>query len=205
MLFRSVFFAKLIIDIILQDKSQQELMITISILSGICIIAYTIQKLVEAYLSANYLKLRNQEFFKQIDLYNRVDYEKIENPSFQEEMEAGFEALEGDGRGFQAVYNNLEKLYVGIVSSILFCIILCFFSYWLAIVCLVSTLITALVNQGVAKYMEKRKKDLAYTSRQTRYYNNTCCDFSYGKDTRIFNLKGFLIEKYKQKDRKSVV
>ena len=104
-----VFFAKLIIDIILQDKSQQELMITISILSGICIIAYTIQKLVEAYLSANYLKLRNQEFFKQIDLYNRVDYEKIENPSFQEEMEAGFEALEGDGRGFRSEERRVGK------------------------------------------------------------------------------------------------
>lgn len=196
-----VFFTKLIIDVILQGKPEQELIITVSILSGICIVAFTIHKLIEAYLSANYLQLRNQEFFKQIDLYNRVDYEKIENPSFQEEIEAGFEALDSDGRGFQAVYDNLGKLYVGIVSSILFCIILCFFSYWLAIVCLASTLITALANQGVAKYMEKRKKDLAHTSRQTRYYNNTCCDFSYGKDTRIFSLKTFLIEKYRQKSK----
>lgn len=199
-----VFFTKLIIDVILEGKPEQELIITVSVLSGICIVAYVVHKLIESYLSANYLKLRNQEFFKQIDLYNRVDYEKIENASFQEEMEAGFEALDSDGRGFQAVYKDLENLFVGIVSSILFCIILCFFSYWLAIVCLLSTLVTALANQGVARYMEKRKKDRAHTSRQTRYYNNTCCDFSYGKDTRIFNLKDFLIEKYRQKSKSYV-
>ncbi|MFR5891411.1 MAG: ABC transporter ATP-binding protein [Bacilli bacterium] len=62
-----------------------------------------------------------------------------------------------------------------------------------------STLISIIINKKVADYNRKRQKDLAHANRQKSYYNNAASDFSYGKDTRIFSLKEFIMEKYNDK------
>ncbi|MDE7263888.1 MAG: ABC transporter ATP-binding protein/permease [Anaeroplasmataceae bacterium] len=194
-----VFFTKLIIDCILEEKSIEEMSYRIMFLSVIAILCFSIHGIVKRYLDASYLKLRQKEFLVCIELYKKVDYEKIEDPTFQDEVNVGFRALDGDYQGFQAVYSNLGNLFVGLISIIIFTTILAFLNVWIAVLCIVTTLITAIANEGVARYINKCKKDEAHAYRQNQYFHETCSDFSYGKDIRIFSLKESLMKKYQGK------
>ncbi|MDE5545907.1 MAG: ABC transporter ATP-binding protein/permease [Anaeroplasmataceae bacterium] len=194
-----VFYSKLIIECISQNRSQKDLILIIGVLTGASILCYTISSIFRGITNTNYWCLRETEFHRVIKLYSEVDYEKIENPHFQDEVNVGFEGLQSDGWGFQAVYKNLENIFKSLISIVLFSVILSLFNVWIALLCLCSTLVTALANQGVTKYINKRKKDRAHSSRQKNYFYNTCSDFSYGKDIRVFGLKNFLMEKYKDK------
>ncbi len=194
-----VFYSKLIIECISEGKPKEYLILLIGILTGVSILAYFVSCILKAFTDVNYFRLRQREFHRVIKIYDEVDYEKIENPHFQDEVNVGFEAMQGDGWGFQPVYKNLEDIFKSLISIILFSVILSLFNVWIAVLCLCSTLVTALANQGVSRYINKRKEDRAHASRQKWYFQQTCSDFSYGKDIRVFGLKKFLLDKYKNK------
>ncbi|MDE7213265.1 MAG: ABC transporter ATP-binding protein/permease, partial [Anaeroplasmataceae bacterium] len=194
-----VFYSKLIIECISEGKPQNDLFLIIGILTAASILCYTLSSIFKSLTRTNYFRLRQKEFHRVIKLYDGVDYEKIENPHFLDEVNVGFEALQGDGWGFEPTYHNLEDIFKSLISIILFSVILSLFNIWIAILCLSTTLFTALANQGVTKYINKRKKDRAHASRQRWYFSTTCSDFSYGKDIRVFGLKDFLMKKYKDK------
>ena len=130
---------------------------------------------------------------------NYISLENIDNIEFQVTVNSATEALEGDGRGFEKTYSNFKIILTSLVSIILFSIILAYFNIILVIVCFLSTLLSIVIYKKVADYNRKRQKDLAHASRQKNYYNNTASDFSYGKDTRIFSLKEFIMDKYNDK------
>ncbi|MCM1131135.1 MAG: ABC transporter ATP-binding protein/permease [Roseburia sp.] len=195
----SVFFTKIIIDSILEQKGEWDLIYRVLALSGIGIVCFIISVLMNALIEPVFLDLRQKEFLRCAKLYQQIDYENIENPKVQDKMNAGFEALNSDGTGFQGVYTNLSRMLESLVSILLFAIILMFFSIWVAVVCILSTICTAILNQRLSKYIEKRKEEKAHAGRQKYYYNNACSDFENGKDTRVFELKDTLMEKYKEK------
>lgn len=194
-----VFFTKLIITCITTGNNQTELIIWVIVLSLISLLCYGINVVMDAFLEPLYLYLRQNEFATCIELYRKVQYEKVESPSFQDEIHVGFEALENDGDGFQAVYSDLGHIWVGLVSIVLFACIFTVFNVWIALLCLLTTLVTAIANEGVARYINKRKKDRAHAARQSHYFSSTGSDFSYGKDIRVFGLKNFLMKQYKEK------
>lgn len=194
-----VFFSKLIIDTIEGSQNTTFLIFTVIILVTICIVCYTASKLLAPFLDCNFLFLRQLEFERCADLYHTVEYSNIEDSRFQDRIQTAFRALDGDGRGFQHVYIVLKSILEGLVSILLFCIIICLFNPLIALICLVSTGITALLNHWISSYTSKRNKDLAHTTRQAEYYNRTCSDFSYGKDSRVFELKDTLLDKYRGK------
>lgn len=194
-----VFFSKYIIDVIQHNTSEARLIWTVVVLVGASIICFIISSVADAVLSPNFTALRVKEFIKVSNFYQKIDYEHIEDSKFRDEMENAIEALNSDGRGFQHTYASIKSIFSKIVSIILFCIILCLFSPWIAIVCVLSTVVLSLINQRVINYIKKRQTDRSHASRQRYYFNVTCSDFAYGKDIRVFALKDSLLEKYEEK------
>ncbi|CDC70531.1 MAG TPA: ABC transporter ATP-binding protein [Acholeplasmatales bacterium] len=194
-----VFFIKIIIDEITMSNSIDGFLFKMLILIVISTICLVLKSILEGILSGKFLLLRQKEFEKVIHLYHTTRYENIENSEFQDTVNSAAEALEGDGRGFEKTYSNFKIILTSLVSIILFSIILAYFNIILVIVCFLSTLLSIVINKKVADYNRKRQKDLAHASRQKNYYNNTASDFSYGKDTRIFSLKEFIMDKYNDK------
>ncbi len=143
--------------------------------------------------------LRQTEFNKVITIYRNIEYKNVEDSEFHDKFESAVQALNGDGVGFQHTYNSLNVLFKGLVCIVLFFILLSLFNIWVAIICLVNTILTTLLNKLVTNYQMKRKDDESHFYRQTKYYNTVCTDFEYGKDIRVFDLKDFLMDKYKGK------
>lgn len=191
-----VFYSKILIEMV-EQGNEQKLIYTILILSAISIVSFFVNTMITSILDGKNLWLRQLEFNRCVKFYHEVSYDKIEDPNFQDELREACMATDGDGMGFQPVYSNLTKMMVSLVSILLFFIILCLFHYAIALICLFTTIVTALVNQRVSIFIKKVQKKRARAYRQKYYYNETCGDFSYGKDTRVFELKDSLMEKYK--------
>lgn len=194
-----VFFTKLIIDVIEGTQDTTRLTITVIILIAACIVCFAASKMISPYLNGNFVRLRFQEFDRCMDLFYEVEYSNVEDSRFLDRLNAAFKALQGDGRGFQHAYDKIRSLLEGLVSIILFCVIISLFSPWIALVCIVSTVATAFLNRWISAYAYKRDGDRTHAIRQTYYFNETCSDFSYGKDSRVFDLKDSLMDKYREK------
>ena len=194
-----VFFTKIIIDAITNASNVNDFIIKIIILTALCAVCLIISSVLSGYLSSSFLHLRQKEFEIDINLYHRTKYENIENPVFQDKLKTALDAIGGDGMGFQKTYENIGLILVSLVSIILFCIIIGKFNILIVLVCIISTIVSTLINRLVANYHQKRQVDLAHANRQKSYFNTTGSDFSYGKDIRVFSLQNIFMDKYNNK------
>lgn len=195
----SSFFMKVIIDAVGANVTESKLILWITVLIGSTMGLYFIGNLVAHKLEANFLLMRQKEFNKEIELFRTIEYRYIEDKEFQDRFHNSIHALDGDGMGFQHAYTSLSIILRNIVSIMLFLILLSLFNIYVALICLLSTILTTLINKIVAKYQMVRKKDESHYYRQSRYFNSVCSDFEYGKDIRVFNLKESLMNKYQEK------
>lgn len=195
----STLFSKIIIDVIMGSQQTNNLIVSVIILTLSTIVSYGIFILLSNVIYSCGLYLRMKEFQHCVKMFHDVDFEKIEDPKFEDRFSIGFRAMQSDGMGFEAVYTNLFMIISEIVSVILFVTILSIHEPLIAAICVVATLVSSIGNILASKYMHKREEDMGHTYRQADYFNKKMSDFSYGKDIRVFNLKETLIKKYQAK------
>ena len=116
----SVFYAKLIIDVIQGSKDQQELIMRVIVLTVTSVVCFSVKTMVGGYAESKYIRLRQNEFNRCAMFYHEVDYKYIEDSRFQDHVNVGFQALESDGVGFQHVYHMLGILAADFISIIIF-------------------------------------------------------------------------------------
>ena len=194
----SVLFNRYIIEIIETNKNIDVLINRVILLTIICIITYGISIFMRHIIGALAMNLRNIEFLRCADLYHDVDFKNIEDSKFQDRINVGFEALQSDGQGFQAVYTRLFTVLSQIVSVILFVILLCLKIPAILSAVIVTTIMSTISNVLYARYYAKQKPEIEKWWRRCNYYSQTLSDFAYGKDIRVFMLKPFLLNKYKE-------
>ena len=200
----SVFYAKLIIDVIQGSKNEQELIIRVVVLTMASVICFSIKTMIGGFAGSKYIRLRQNEFNRCARLYHDVDYKYIEDSRFQDHVNVGFRALESDGRGFQHVYSMLGILAADFVSIVLFFVLISQFSIWIGIICIVAACMITWINRSISNYALTKEDDEARAFRQANYFNNTCSDFAYGKDIRVFELKFPLLKIYQDKSKQYV-
>ena len=160
--------------------------------------------MVGGYAESKYIRLRQNEFNRCAMFYHDVDYKYIEDSRFQDHVNVGFQALESDGVGFQHVYHMLGILAADFISIIIFFILISQFSIWIGIICVLATVMITWINRSISNYAHLREDDKAKAFRQSHYFNNTCSDFTYGKDIRVFELKFPLLKIYQDKSKQYI-
>lgn len=200
----STLFSRYIIEVINQEKNAGGLISTIVILTAVLITLHGISVFMGNAIMALAMKLRNREFVRCANLYHDVDFKKIEDPKFQDRINVGFEALQSDGRGYQAVYTNLYSVLSQAVSIVLLITILCRKIPLILMICIISALMSSISNYLYSKYSLKRKEDEERGWRRSNYYNRTLSDFAYGKDIRVFMLKAFLKNRYASESKEYI-
>ncbi len=195
----STLFAKIIIDVILGSQDVNKLIISVIVLVLASILSYGFYTVFTNIHYSYAMRLRMKEFQRCAHMFHDVDFEKIEDPKFEDRFNIGFRAMQSDGDGFQAIYTNFYIIISEVISVILFIAVLSIYEPFIALICVLCTIVSSIGNILGAKYYHKKEEDVAHTSRQASYFNQKLCDFAYGKDIRVFSLKDFLVKKYKTK------
>lgn len=190
----SVFYTKLILEVIESSQSEQVLIKTILLLTMSCILCFVLNNLFSAYAESQYMSLRQKEFNRCAKLLHDVDYRYIEDSQFQDRIQVGFTALQSDGIGFQNVYKLFGNLFSKAVTLVLFFLLLSQFNIWVLVVCLISTTLICVFRCKASDYEHLKEEEEAKASRQVSRLNEICCDFAYGKDIRVFDYKDHLMQ-----------
>lgn len=192
----ATFFSKMIVDCFTNNSQIDNLIKIVVILTVVVVVSFAFNLFFKAVIEADALMMRNNQFIICANLYNDVDYQKIENPTFQNRIQTGFEALEGDGRGYQHVYTGLYVIIGDLLAILAFLIILCVNCPLISIVVIISSILSIISSSLYGKYNKKRKLDLQDKRRKSYYFTKTLSDFAYGKDIRVFDMKRHLLAKF---------
>lgn len=194
------FFSLLIIEALSQSITTGELVQQILLLSLTCIFLYAVHQILDGYIQGAIMKMRLNELKNCIHLYHDIEYSKLEDSRFQDRYQIGMQALNSDGfPSFNHVYLVTQKLITEMITLGLFCILFMFFNPILGIVGIISMICKIWVKKSVSEYAHSKEEEESHAYRQKHYFDTTCCDFSYGKDIRMFQLKQPLLDRFKEK------
>lgn len=195
----AVFTPRIIIDYLTLNTGQETIINTIVILTSVALFCGIIVVICNHFDEGFFMGLRLKEFDILNLKYQEIDYANLEDSRFRDNAEVSTSALNGNNMGFEDVYHSIFKLLPIGFSIILYCILIGIFQPVIFIAALIGGLIIAIVNKGIARYVDKRKEDEAKAYRQKNYFYNTCYDFTYGKEIRVYNLQTKLLTDYKKK------
>jgi len=193
-----IYIPRTVIDYLTEGGSESVILKAVAVIVGISLILGVISAVTDFIYKGVATKVRISEWDDMARMIVKLDYKYMEDSNFSDRMGIATECLNGNDSGFE---NGLSKIFATlplIVSSVLYSVIIGKFQPVIFIACFFGTAVTVCVNKAVANYTLKRKEDKAKAERHVNYYNNTCYDFSYGKDVRVYNLTGKLADNYKK-------
>lgn len=123
-----------------------------------------------------------------------MEYRYMEDPSFLDEYELALNATNNHSEGVEGVYLRLFGFFATIFGSILLIIYVSTLQILALFAILLSVVVGYFTSTKVNKYRYKVKNELSRSSREYSYYKNVGVDFHFGKDLRIYDLGGRVVE-----------
>ncbi len=127
-----------------------------------------------------------------------MDYAYYENPSFFNEKESVFEAVSGNNLGLEGIYHRLFSIAGKLVTILTLSIIISLFHPVIVIVMLVSVITSVLAMRKTSQFRHAKKPELNQADRRVSRLYESSANFEYGKDIRLFDLKGRFLEVFRK-------
>jgi ATP-binding cassette subfamily B protein/ATP-binding cassette subfamily C protein len=194
-----VFFPKYIISLISAGSSFRDILYMVLLFSGISVICIAVTTYISSKEIYMYMRIRMDQFSIFNQKMKEIDYSYLEDAHFRDKSNTASTALAGNNMGFEKLYHDAHNILPLFLQILVFSVIICFLHFSILIALLVGTLISALINISITKYIDKNKDERSRTIRQKHYYYQTLYDFAYGKDIRVYDLKQRLSKEYKVK------
>lgn len=126
---------------------------------------------------------------------SNCDFEQLENPEFLDTKEQAGKFLYANGQGFGVVLDSAINIIGKTFIFIGLIVILSTMNIFIIFLFAGLVLLSSYVDSNVRKNYVKWDLEKAPIERKTSYFINLVEDFSYGKETRIYNLKKWIIDK----------
>lgn len=190
------FAVKFIIDDIESGMDAQSVILTVvtagiimAVLSVIIECSEQYFQTVGQYVMFYYRRKYNRKFMK-------MDYEKLENPAMLDKAEKAEKGCNWGGGILQGFYMSMFFLR-NLILAVIAAVIVATLNPWLLLVFSATGVIKA-VMQIRTKVKDKREcwDKMAPFYRKVRYLGQVQSDFSFAKDIRLFNMRGFLKSKH---------
>ena len=193
-----VYVPKIIVDILeKQDMTWDNLKIIPTFLVGAMVVAI-ISLLCNSYFDALFVELRSKELQELHKTYQDIKYYRLENADYAKKAEAAILALQSP-LGVEGIYRNGIKMLSGVVTFVIYILLLFGFNYKAASICMITVVLSVNINYRITQYLEKERNSVAQIEKQKGYFEKIGYDFRYGKDIRLFNMSEKLNKAYKKK------
>lgn len=127
-----------------------------------------------------------------------MDYTYYENPSFFNEKESVFEAVSSNNVGLEGIYHKMFAIAGKIVSILILSIIISFFHPVIVVVLLLSVFASVLAMRKASHFRHAKKPELNQADRRVSKLYESSANFEYGKDIRLFDLKGRFLQVFRK-------
>ena len=204
--FFSVFLPKLLIEeLSLGDMASLEniLYIILGFFAFSSILGF-VKNYIEMSCYTKITALRIDYLAVQFQKLVEMDYKYVENASFYENYDRALEANNSNYNGVEGVYHKLFTTPTIFITAILFSLWIGKVSIWILLALLLNLFINLWIQRKVSEYEYSMKNELSRQHRRKRYYYQTTHDFSFGKETRLYNLKDRVLKNYNREIQKYI-
>lgn len=125
-----------------------------------------------------------------------MDYEYIESAKVMEVCQKAMRATGGNTNGVEGMIHSSQRIFEVLLSGLTAVVIVLRLSPWMVLLLLAIGVLNYFNMDYTKKNDKKTWDELAPYWRKTWYMQQTMSNFVYGKDIRLFSMKGWLLSKY---------
>lgn len=125
-----------------------------------------------------------------------MDYEYIESAKVMEVCQKAMRATGGNTNGVEGMMHSAQRTFEVLISGLTAIVIVLRLSPWMVLLLLALGVLNYFNMDYTKKKDKKTWDELAPYWRKTWYMQQTMSNFVYGKDIRLFSMKGWLLGKY---------
>lgn len=182
------YYSKFILNAIEKNKSYYDMVIMTLIAFASAAIIGFLKKTLENLKTPQVIKSTIAIKRKITEINLITDYSNIENPFYLNKQEKVQNTLNNVSKGFQGVIHSTFALLESTISIIIYFFIMRKFNYWIIFLIGIISILNFIIFNRARKYEYDKNGDLTFYRRKSNYFFNIICDFSYGKDIRIFGF-----------------
>ncbi|MDE5860260.1 MAG: ABC transporter ATP-binding protein/permease, partial [Oscillospiraceae bacterium] len=195
------FITKFVIDMITGEKGWESLLWLIAMVTAVQIIS----TMVNTWRGSKwswfiYARMKMMvEFNRKI---MAIDFKNTEDPDVMDCREKGGRAANGNENGIEGMMRHTVNLLENTAVAAVGLVILGTLNIWLVLAMIGLCMISFVARNHANKKCKKEVWDpLATWWRRNNYMSNTTCDFAAAKDIRMFGLREWLTEKFKNEKK----
>lgn len=197
-----IYIPKFLIDELLGGK---RLDVIIRILGAGLLVAGTVGFLTE-YLQGNFRMKMNVIRYNFIHMLSEksmtMDFPYTEDPSTLNDINIALRTVQSPMNGVGIVILKLFSIFGSFIGFFGFVAIIFNLSPIILLVLTTTVILSYLIMIKAKNYERSRKDDRADEERKSYYASSTLSDFQYGKDIRTYGLKGILLSKKHQSNKR---
>lgn len=150
----------------------------------------------ESVIGARLIHLRMNYLEDQVGKLLKMDFKHVEDAHFYEEYEKAMSSCNNNNDGVEGIYRRMYKLPAQALT-IIGMFILVGYLHPVILICLcLHVAVTMWIGKLNYKNEYKHKEETSAANRKINYFYGTTHNFSYGKDIRIYGLKGRIMANY---------
>jgi len=195
----AIYLPRIVIDYLQAGQDATTVVQTILWLVGLSFLLALGMEIPKRQTDILFLSLRLSEFKNYTDWYQKIDYAFMEDPTFRDRVEISTQSLGSNQIGFEGAYHDLLEILPMLLSILLFSLLIGLFQPLIFLACMLGTAVSVWIKSRITKYALSRKEDEARARRRRTYFYETCYDFTFGKETRVFNMEKKLSEDFRKK------
>lgn len=127
-----------------------------------------------------------------------MDYANCENASFYDEKQSALEAVANNNVGFEGICHKAFELGGKAISILLLAAVISLFNPLIVLALVISVVVSIFVLKRVSLFRHEMKPELNKAQRRVSRLYETCANFAYGKDVRLFDLRGRISEVFRR-------
>lgn len=190
--FINIIFPKYILDELMYRQNEKNLILLLTMFFLLSSVLGFFISVLQNATFPRLVNIRLKFVGKLIDKCLFTDYKNTENPEFLNDLNTSERAIENDDNGLEGILHKLFSLGGGIITLLGYVVMIGRLNFLILLYIVVSVSLTYFLTLRVKKYEHKREEEISEVERRSGYIYNLMYDFSYGKDLRIFGLRGWI-------------
>lgn len=193
------FISKFVIDMITGEAGWESLLWVMGIFTAIQLVSTMLNTFYHSEIWWRYIETR----FHMVSEKNRkvmsIDFEHLESPDVMDCYQKATNVCNNNNDGIEGMMRQIVEFLISLSVTAAGLVILGTFNPWLILVMAAISAVTCLVGDRFNKYSKEKIWDpLAPWWRRDNYMKQQITDFTPAKDIRLFGLRDWLLNKYRE-------
>ena len=193
------FISKFVIDMITGEAGWEALLWVMGIFTAIQLVSTMLNTWYNSEIWWRFIDVRFRLIGEKNRRVMRIDFRHLEDPDVMDCWQKANNACNSNNDGVEGMMRQISGLLMSLSVTAAGLVILGTFSPWLILVMIAISAVTCLVGDRFNRYSKEKIWDpLAPWWRRDNYMKWQITDFAPAKDIRLFGLREWLVNKYRE-------